>query len=123
MDFLISLFDSESKIFLLLFSFFLGAFVGLRREVLDPAQKAGKDSTKKKGGSFAGFRTMALITTMGALLTLFPPFPYLPVIGLLALLVFIIIAYWNGVFSLQLIGLTSESVSYTHLTLPTICSV
>ena len=91
--------DPSSPLFKLVIALFLGAFVGLRREI---------DIQKEGSESFVGFRTLPLIVLLGAISTLFPPLPYLPAICLIGVLVFLAIAYYNGVFKLKLIGLTSE---------------
>ncbi len=78
---------------------FLGAFVGLRREM---------DLQKEGSESFVGFRTLPLIVLLGTISTLFPTMPYLPVVCLVGIIGFLLIAYYNGVFKLKLIGLTSE---------------
>ncbi len=77
----------------------LGAFVGLRREI---------DNKTKKHDVFMGFRTMALMSTLGVISTLFEPMPYLPAVCFSGLLVFLAIAYANGALKLKLVGLTSE---------------
>lgn len=92
-------FDPNGQITLMLIAIALGAFVGLRREM---------ELQKQDVPSFVGFRTMPLITLLGALTTFFPQFPLMPMVGLLAILGFLGIAYYNGVFQLQLLGLTSE---------------
>lgn len=77
----------------------LGAFVGLRREI---------DNQQKEHPVFMGFRTMALMSTLGVVSTLFPTMPYLPAVCFGGLLIFLAIAYANGAFKLKLIGMTSE---------------
>lgn len=89
----------DSVVFQLVIALFLGLFIGLRREI--EIQKEGSES-------FVGIRTMPLIVLIGTASTLFPTMPYLPVICLIGVLVFLGIAYYNGVFNLHLIGLTSE---------------
>lgn len=92
-------FVSENPIFQLLVGAGLGAFVGLRREI---------DNKKQKHDVFMGFRTMALMSTLGVVSTMFEPMPYLPAVCFMGLLIFLAIAYANGAFKLKLVGLTSE---------------
>lgn len=94
-----SLVTFDSILFQVLMALFLGLFIGLRREI---------DLQKEGSESFVGFRTMPLIVLLGTLSTFFPSLPYLPIVCLIGLLVFLGIAYFNGVFELHLIGLTSE---------------
>ncbi len=96
---ILSLLSPDSIIFKLAIALFLGLFIGLRREI---------DIQKEGSESFVGFRTLPLIVMLGAISTMIPQIPYLPVICLLGVLVFLSIAYYNGVFKLHLIGLTSE---------------
>ncbi len=77
----------------------LGAFLGIRREMR--AQEMGEVG-------FMGFRTMTLIAVLGVISTLFLQMPYLPAVFFVGLVVFIGVAYANGVFNLQRIGLTTE---------------
>ena len=91
--------DPNGSLVLIALSLALGAFVGLRREM---------EMQERGVPGFVGFRTMPLITLLGCLSTMFVQFSYLPVIGLVAIIVFLAIAYYNGVFQLQLLGLTSE---------------
>ena len=94
-----SLFALDSVVFKLVIALFLGLFIGLRREM---------DIQKEGSESFVGFRTLPLIVVLGTISTLIPQIPYLPLICLLGVLIFLTIAYYNGVFKLHLIGLTSE---------------
>lgn len=94
-----TLLATDSILFKLIMALFLGAFIGLRRQM---------DIQQEGSESFVGFRTMPLIVMLGALSTMIPEIPLLPVICLVGVLVFLAIAYYNGVFKLQLIGLTSE---------------
>lgn len=55
-----------------------------------------------------GFRTMALMSTFGVITTLFSTMPYLPAVGFMGLMIFLAIAYANGAFRMNMIGLTSE---------------
>ena len=91
--------DPGGQIILMFVSLALGAFVGLRREM--ELQKEGVPS-------FVGFRTMPLITLLGTLTTFFPQFTLMPIVGLFTVIAFLLIAYFNGVFQLKLLGLTSE---------------
>jgi len=93
------LLSPESVVFKLVIALFLGLFIGLRREI---------DIQKEGSESFVGFRTLPLIVLLGTISTLVPEMPFLPIICLLGVLVFLSIAYYNGVFKLHLIGLTSE---------------
>ena len=77
----------------------LCAFLGIRREMR--AQEMGEVG-------FMGFRTMTLIAVLGVISTLFLQMPYLPAVFFVGLVVFIGVAYANGVFNLQRIGLTTE---------------
>ncbi len=94
-----ALISLDSVVFKLVIALFLGLFIGLRREM---------DIQKEGSESFVGFRTLPLIVMLGAISTMVPQIPLLPAICLLGVLVFLSIAYYNGVFKLQLIGLTSE---------------
>lgn len=89
----------DTLIFKLVIAFFIGAFIGLRREI---------DLQKEGSESFVGFRTMPLVVIMGALSTQIPGIPFAPGVFVLAIIVFLLIAYYNGVTKLKLIGLTSE---------------
>ena len=91
--------DPTGEIILMVTAIALGSFVGLRREI--EMQEQGVPG-------FVGFRTMPLITLLGCLSTFFPLFPYMPVVAFVAVIGFLAIAYYNGVFQLQLLGLTSE---------------
>lgn len=96
---ILTLIAPDSILFKIAIALFLGAFIGLRRQI---------DIQQEGSESFVGFRTMPLIVMLGAISTMIPQIPLLPVICLLGVLVFLAIAYYNGVFKLQLIGLTSE---------------
>jgi len=96
---IIALFTIDSTISKLVMALALGAFIGLRREI---------DMQREGSRSFVGFRTMPLIVMIGAVSTMIPAIPFLPLICLIGVLVFLSIAYFNGVFGLQLVGLTSE---------------
>lgn len=91
--------DPSGQIILILISVALGAFVGLRREI--EMQRQGVPG-------FVGFRTMPLITLLGTISTFFVLFPFMPILCFLGILGFLGIAYYNGVFQLQYLGLTSE---------------
>ena len=94
-----TLISPDSIVFKIVIALFLGLFIGLRREI---------DIQKEGSESFVGFRTLPLIVVLGAISTLIPSIPYLPAVALIGVLVFLAIAYYNGAFKLQLIGLTSE---------------
>jgi len=82
--------------------------VGLRREMTH---------LENKSASFAGFRTMSMVTGLGCLLTFFPQMPALPLIGFVGILVFVILAYGNGLVNLKLVGMTSEIMTvFMYLT-------
>ncbi|NCP66709.1 MgtC/SapB family protein [bacterium] len=94
-----TLLTPENTIYQLILAAALGAFVGLRREI---------DNNKQKHAVFMGFRTMALMSTLGVISTFFEPMPYLPAVCFGGLLTFLAIAYANGAFKLKLVGMTSE---------------
>jgi len=102
MDQLVALFDPSNPIYQLIVALLLGGFIGLRREI---------DAQEHKKESFMGFRTMALISMLGAISTFFPTMPYLPAVTFVGLLSFVAIAYAHGNFKLNLIGMTSEIVA------------
>lgn len=89
----------DNPLYQLMLGAALGAFVGLRREI---------DNKTRKHDVFMGFRTMALMSLLGVVSTLFEPMPYLPAVCFAGLMTFLAIAYANGTFKLQLVGLTSE---------------
>jgi len=89
----------DNPIYQLLVGAALGAFVGLRREI---------DNQQKTHAVFMGFRTMALMSTFGVISTLFASMSYLPAVGFAGLMVFLAIAYANGAFRMNMIGMTSE---------------
>lgn len=97
-------FAPDNPLYQLMLGALLGGFVGLRREI---------DNKTKKHAVFMGFRTMALMSTLGVISTLFSPMPYLPAVCFVGLLVFLSIAYANGAFRLNLVGLTSELSAIT----------
>ena len=99
MDLIASLLTPGSLLFNIGVGILLGLFIGLRREI---------DIQKEGSEGFVGFRTMPLIVLLGVLSVSIPAIPYLPIVSLLGVLVFLSIAYYNGVFKLSLIGLTSE---------------
>jgi|GEM_PF-885160 len=92
-------FDPSGQVYLIIIAVALGAFVGLRREI--EMQEQGIPG-------FVGFRTMPLVVLLGTISTFFPLFPWMPIVSITALIGFLIIAYYNGVFQLQFLGLTSE---------------
>jgi len=104
MDQLISLFDPSNALYQLVVALLLGGFIGLRREI---------EAQANKQPSFMGFRTMALISMLGAISTFFPAMPFLPAVSFAGLVVFVAIAYAHGNFKLNLIGMTSEMVALT----------
>jgi len=93
------IFAPDNPIYQICVGALLGAFVGLRREI---------DNQQKPHSVFMGFRTMALMSTLGVVSTLFEPMPYLPAVCFSGLLMFLAIAYANGTFRLKLVGMTSE---------------
>ena len=100
MDYIFSvLFDPANQIYQILLSVFLGVFVGLRREMF--FQKEGISG-------LMGIRTLQLFTLLGTISTFFSGFDYLPVLFFGGLFIFVLIAYFNGVFNLNRYGLTSE---------------
>ncbi len=91
--------DPSGQVYLIIIAIALGAFVGLRREI---------EMQEKGIPGFVGFRTMPLVVLLGCVSTFFPLFPWMPLVTLSAVIGFLIIAYYNGVFQLQFLGLTSE---------------
>ncbi len=89
----------DIQIYQILLALFLGAFIGLRREML--FQKRGIKGVM-------GIRTVSTFVLLGTLSTFFPDFHYLPVLIFAGIFIFLLIAYYNGVFNLKRIGLTSE---------------
>jgi uncharacterized membrane protein (DUF4010 family) len=89
----------DNPIYQILVGVALGAFVGLRREI---------DNLQKSHAVFMGFRTMALMSTFGVISTLFDSMSYLPAVCFAGLMVFLAIAYANGAFRMNMIGMTSE---------------
>jgi len=87
-----------NKIFLILISVILGAFVGLRREI---------ELQKKTTTGFRGLRTTALVAVFGTISTFFEEMKYLPAIFFSFLALYIFVVYRNGVKKGK-IGLTSE---------------
>jgi len=55
-----------------------------------------------------GVRTISIFVILGTISTFFKEFPYLPLYIFAGVFIFLIIAYYNGVFNLKKIGLTSE---------------
>ncbi len=99
---LTSILDPANQIHQILISIFLGVFVGLRREMwLQRENQTG----------LMGMRTLPMIALLGTVSTFFTNLPYLPVLFFVGVFVFILIAYWNGVFKLKKYGLTSELLS------------
>lgn len=96
---IVTLFSTDTLVLKMIVGLLLGLFIGLRREI---------DIQKEGSESFIGFRTMPLIVLFGVLSVSFPALPLLPVIALVGIVAFLSIAYYNGVFRLNLIGLTSE---------------
>lgn len=95
------LFATDSSVLQLLVALGLGMVLGLRRE-LDAQSKPAHER------SYMGVRTAIVLALLGALSTMFPALPYLPVVILAAVLVLVAIAYAHGSFALNKIGLTSE---------------
>ncbi len=91
--------DSSGQIALMVVAVALGAFVGLRREM--ELQEQGVPG-------LVGFRTMPMVVLLGCVSTFFPTLPFVPVLAFVAICTFLLIAYYNGVFQLQFLGLTSE---------------
>ncbi len=102
-DIIIAFFNPENQVYQLLIALFLGAFIGLRRE-LNLQQQSNS-------AGLMGLRTVPLLVLLGTISTFFPNIPLLPLIGFLGVSVFVIIAYFNGVFNLKRIGLTTEITS------------
>jgi len=96
---ILGFFAEQTLILQMLVAVLLGLFIGLRREI---------DIQKEGSESFVGFRTMPLIVLLGTLSVSFPTMPLLPLVAMIGLLVFLSVAYYNGVFKMNLIGLTSE---------------
>ncbi len=88
----------NNPIFQLLIALFLGAFVGIRREL-----ELQKENIK----GFRGLRTTALVSVFGTLSTFFQDFKFLPILFFVILSIFIILAYQQGIKKNR-IGLTSE---------------
>ena len=99
METVFAFFASQPLVLTIVVSLLLGLFIGLRREI---------DIQQEGSEGFVGFRTMPLIVMLGALSVSIPQIPFLPVIALVGVIGFLSIAYYNGVFKLNLIGLTSE---------------
>ena len=93
-------FSATYPIFELLIAMFLGAFLGIRREI-----EAHKSS---KNHSFMGIRTMTLLSGLGALSTFFESFPYLPVVIFIGVMSLLVTAYAHGSFHMKRIGITTE---------------
>lgn len=55
-----------------------------------------------------GVRTISIFVILGTLSTFFKEFPSLPLLTFGGVFIFLLIAYYNGVFNLKKIGLTSE---------------
>ncbi len=100
----IKIFDPSNQMYQLLVSLFLGIFIGLRREML--FQKKGFEG-------IMGIRTISIFTILGTVSTFFSGLVYLPVIIFAGIFGFLLVAYYNGVFNLKKIGLTSELSALT----------
>jgi uncharacterized membrane protein (DUF4010 family) len=98
-NFLSLAFDPGNQIYQLLVAIFLGIFIGLRREMI--FQKEGFEG-------IMGVRTISIFVLLGTISTFFKEYPYLPILTFIGVFIFMIIAYYNGVFNLKRIGLTSE---------------
>ena len=98
-DFFSILLNPNGRVYQLLIALFLGAFIGLRRELI-------LQQEKRKG--VIGLRTMPLLVLLGTISTFFPSLNQLPLIMFLGIIIFMIIAYYNGVFRFKRIGLTTE---------------
>ncbi|PID83401.1 hypothetical protein CSB11_01250 [Candidatus Campbellbacteria bacterium] len=91
--------NPSNQIYQIFIALFLGIFLGLRKEMW---------IQKNKTVAVFGLRTTILIVMLGTISTFFTDLPYLPIVFFLAIFTFVAIAYFNGVFKLNLIGLTSE---------------
>lgn len=96
---MLTLIDPSNQVYQLLIALFLGTFIGLRREMI---------FQKEKIEGIMGVRTISIFVILGTLSTFFKEFPYLPLLTFGGIFIFLIIAYYNGVFNLKRIGLTSE---------------
>lgn len=96
-----SLLSTHSQALVLLLALGLGTLMGLRRE-LDAQGKPEKER------SFMGVRTAILFTMLGTLSTLFSNLPNFPIFVFCGAITLIAIAYANGAFMQQRVGLTSE---------------
>lgn len=94
------IFSFENPVIQLLLSSFLGAFLGIRREI-----DTKRFSVKNE---FMGLRSLSLIAFFGTFSTFFPSFPSLPIIFFCILSLFMIIAYYHGRFKLGIYGMTTE---------------
>ncbi len=83
----------------LLLATFLGAFLGLGRE--------HRDELHHQHG-FMGLRTMTLLALLGAVSTLFPVFPFLPIAFFVMIGILLAIVHAHGSFKMDRIGITSE---------------
>lgn len=90
----------DSPLSILIIACCLGGFLGLRREIVSQERQ-----TKN---NFIGFRTMTLISALGAISTFIPSLPYLPIVLFSSLMILIGIAYAYGSFKHNLVGLTTE---------------
>lgn len=91
---------SQERLYAVVLAALFGAFLGLRREI--SAQVSSKNR------SFMGLRTMTLLSVLGAISTFFPDLPYLPVVMFGAIVTLTALAYANGSFNLNRIGMTTE---------------
>ena len=98
-NFLLTLIDPSNQVYQLLIALFLGTFIGLRREMI---------FQKEKIQGIMGVRTISIFVILGTISTFFKEFPYLPLYTFSGVFIFLVIAYYNGVFNLKKIGLTSE---------------
>ncbi len=93
-------FSLTHPLFELLIAMFLGAFLGIRREM------RAIESAKER--SFMGVRTMTMLCAMGTISTFFPDYQYLPLIIFGGILSLVVIAYSHGSFAMKRIGITTE---------------
>lgn len=77
----------------------LGVFIGLRRQT---------HNSESKPSDIMGVRTTTLLVLMGTIVTFFDHLPFVFPIIFVSVIIFLLIAYINGVFRLGLYGLTSE---------------
>jgi uncharacterized membrane protein (DUF4010 family) len=100
-NFIFTLIDPSNQVYQLLIAIFLGTFIGLRREMI---------FQKEKVEGIMGLRTVSIFVLLGTISTFFKEFPSLPLVTFIGVFMFMIVAYYNGVFNLKRVGLTSEII-------------